>query len=99
MGKEIEYSFLKNEHSSKMDAIDYKDWSFGLLRRNNSLKFFYLFRHFGLQKLRAYVRSIVERAELLELLAKDSGLFKMFCKPKYGLVCFQLCDKTGKVNN
>lgn len=66
MGADINFSFFKNEYSGRTNVVDYKDWSFGLMRKNNSMKFYYLFRHYGLQQLRGYVRSIVERAKGLQ---------------------------------
>lgn len=48
MGSDVSFSFFKNHYSDQYDVIDYKDWMFGLGRRNNSIKFYYLFRHYGL---------------------------------------------------
>ena len=48
MGSDINFSFYKNQYTGHYNVIDYKDWMFGLNRRNNSLKFYYLFKHYGL---------------------------------------------------
>lgn len=61
----INFSFYKNQYTGREDVIDYKDWMLGLNRRNNSLKFYYLFKHYGLDKLRGYVRYTVKKAEHL----------------------------------
>ena len=56
MEGKINFSFYKNQYTGRENVVDYKDWMLGLGRRNNSLKFFYLFKHYGLDKLRGYVR-------------------------------------------
>jgi hypothetical protein len=48
MGSDLSFSFYKNQYTGKQNVIDYKDWMLGLNRRNNSLKFYYLFKHYGL---------------------------------------------------
>lgn len=62
LGADISFSFYKNQFTGKPNVIDYKDWMLGLNRRNNSLKFYYLFKHYGLEKLRNYIRMTVEKA-------------------------------------
>lgn len=47
MGSDIQFSFYKNQYSGLANVVDYKDWMLGLGRRNNSLKLYYLFRHYG----------------------------------------------------
>lgn len=37
------FCFYDNPYSDNPDTIDYKDWHFGLDRRNNAMKFFFLF--------------------------------------------------------
>ena len=48
MGSDLSFSFYKNQYTGKQNVIDYKDWMLGLNRRNDSLKFYYLFKHYGL---------------------------------------------------
>jgi aromatic-L-amino-acid decarboxylase len=47
----MEFSFY-NKFSEENDIVDYKDWQIGLARRFNSLKVYYLFKFYGLKKLR-----------------------------------------------
>lgn len=56
MSSDIVFHFYKNQYNGLPNVVDYKDWMLGLNRRNNSLKFYYLFRHYGLERLREYVR-------------------------------------------
>lgn len=62
MGADTTFSILKNQYSGLDNVVDYKDWMFGLNRRNNSIKFYYLFRHYGLEKLRSYINETIEKA-------------------------------------
>ena len=50
--KTLTFSFYKNEYSGQQDIVDYKDWIVGLGRRNNSLKLYYTFSHYGLKIIR-----------------------------------------------
>jgi len=50
------FCFYDNPYSEKPETVDYKDWHFGLDRRNNGLKFFFLFEHYGLKNIRKLVR-------------------------------------------
>lgn len=46
--------------------------------------------------MREFVRYTVKRAEHLSERVKSSGIFKLFSKPEFGLVCFQLCNSKGE---
>jgi hypothetical protein len=48
MGSNLSFHFYKNQYTEQNNVINYKDWMFGLNRRNNSLKLYYLFCHYGL---------------------------------------------------
>lgn len=37
------FTFYENKYTGKQDVVDYKDWSIGLSRKNNSFKFYFLF--------------------------------------------------------
>jgi hypothetical protein len=47
-GGTSKFSFYENKYTGKHDVVDYKDWIVGLARRNNGIKFYYLFSHYGL---------------------------------------------------
>jgi hypothetical protein len=51
----LKFSFYKNQFTDNSDIVDYKDWIVGLGRRNNALKLYYTFSHFGLKRLRSAV--------------------------------------------
>lgn len=45
--------------------VDYKDWVIGLGRRNNSIKFFFMFEHYGLETLRKLIYETQKKADNL----------------------------------
>lgn len=96
---DLEFGILKNVGPQNNEAINYKDWSFGFGRRFNSLKFFYLFRFYGLKNLQEFIRSTVNKRNYVVDKIEKSGVLKLFSEPKFGLVCFQLCNKDGEVDN
>lgn len=71
-------------------SVNYRDWGLGLGRRFRSLKLWFVFRLYGLEKMREYIESHLSFGELLEdLISKDES-FKI-CAPRlFNLVCFKL---------
>lgn len=49
------FSFYENKYTGKQDVVDYKDWVVGLGRRNNSIKFYFLYEHYGMENLRKLI--------------------------------------------
>jgi len=94
-GANAKFSFFKNAFTGQSDVVDYKDWVVGLARRNNSLKIYYTFVHYGLRKLRNSVEDQEEKVQyLIDLVKEQSGLFKLF-SVQYALVTFQVLAKDG----
>jgi len=54
-GINAKFAFYNNAFTGQPDIVDYKDWIVGLARRNNALKIYYTFVHYGLKKLRTAV--------------------------------------------
>ena len=50
--KTLSFAIFKNHFTDNYDIIDYKDWIVGLGRRNNAMKLYYTFTHYGLNKIR-----------------------------------------------
>lgn len=50
--RKLSFSIFQNHYTENHDVIDYKDWTIGLSRRNNALKLYYTFVHYGLKSLR-----------------------------------------------
>lgn len=99
MGADQEFNFYKSNYSEKDQVINYKDWTVGLNRRNNSLKFYYVFQHYGLEKLRTALREAHKGAKhLAELVISNEDIFQIFAQ-EYGIVCFQVKNKDGVKDN
>lgn len=93
------FSFYENKYTGKQDVVDYKDWIIGLGRRNNSIKFYFLFEHYGLENLRKLIYQTQHKADNLQSeILKDKDLFEVFCK-QFGIVCFRVKCKNGRVND
>lgn len=90
MGSDLEFSFYKNKYSDMFNTIDYKDWQVGLNHRNNALRLYFLYKFFGMKALRESIRSRAKLAHYLEQKVVESKCFRLFSKPIFGLVCFQL---------
>jgi glutamate/tyrosine decarboxylase-like PLP-dependent enzyme len=96
--KTLQFSFYKNHFSDNYDIVDYKDWIVGLARRNNSLKVYYTFLHYGLKALRESVLSQeVKARHLVEVIRSRPDLFKLHTF-QYAVVLFQVRGKDGSVS-
>lgn len=74
----LHFPFYKNAYTGQEDIVDYKDWIVGLARRNNSLKLYYTFTHYGFKAIRAAVESQEEKCQyLLSLIKERLDLFKL----------------------
>lgn len=95
----LQFPFYKNAYTGQNDIVDYKDWIVGLGRRNNSLKLYYTFTHYGFKTLRAAVESQDEKCQyLLSLIKGRSDLFKVHTF-QYAVVTFHVLAKDGTASN
>lgn len=53
---EISFSFYKNKYTGQQNAIDYKEWTIGTGRKTSGLKFYFLYKYYGLKRLKQHVR-------------------------------------------
>ena len=51
-GATLCFHFDKNKYSGQNDVVNYKNWIIWNTRRNNGLKLFYFYDHYGLKKVR-----------------------------------------------
>lgn len=78
--------------------VDYKDWIVGLARRNNSIKMYYTFLHYGLNRIRQSVIDQEGKAvRLIEKIRAHPHLFSLHTI-QYTVVLFQVKDKQGNVS-
>lgn len=95
----LKFSFYKNEFSDNYDIVDYKDWIVGLGRRNNALKIYYTFVHYGVDRIRKSVEQLDDKAKLLiGQIRERKDLFELFSL-QYTVIAFQVKDSEGKVSD
>ena len=51
MSDQVAFEIYKNKFSDNFDVCDYKDWQVPLGRRFNALKFYWMIKYFGTNKL------------------------------------------------
>jgi aromatic-L-amino-acid decarboxylase len=82
--------YLRNPASESGAVVDYRDWHPQLGRRFRAVKLWTVLRTYGLEGLRAHIRSGVALAtELAELVRADER-FELVTEPVLGLVVFRL---------
>ena len=96
---DTKFPFWKNKFSGKDDVVDYKDWTVGNTRRNNAIKLYYMYDHFGLKKIREAVEGMQEKYEYLISLIEGETLFFQMHTRQYGLVNFRALGKDGEPCN
>jgi len=82
--------YLRNSATESGEVVDYRDWHPQLGRRFRAIKLWAVLRTYGLEGLRAHVRSgIGLAAHVAELVAADDR-FEMVTEPSLSLVVFRL---------
>jgi aromatic-L-amino-acid decarboxylase len=82
--------YLRNAASDAGAVVDYRDWQVPLGRRFRALKLWAVLHGYGLEGLRAHIRShIAAAAELVEWVRLEPG-FHLAAPPSLALVCLSL---------
>ncbi|CUR57647.1 PLP-dependent enzyme, glutamate decarboxylase [metagenome] len=81
--------YLRNPASESGAVVDYRDWHPQLGRRFRAVKLWTVLRTYGLEGLRAHLRSGVELAEHFAGLVRDDDRFELVTPPALGLVVFR----------
>ncbi|CAM9098095.1 unnamed protein product [Laminaria digitata] len=81
---------LKSKEYRRGQVSDFRDWQVPLGRKFRSLKIWLTMRAFGLDKVRALVRSQTELAKDFEAMVKADERFEIIAPARFGLVCFRL---------
>ncbi|XP_072164416.1 aromatic-L-amino-acid decarboxylase-like [Diadema setosum] len=81
-------AYLKHNHEDVV--IDYRHWQIPLGRRFRSLKLWFVFRLFGVEKLQDHVRKQVSLAKEFEVMVAADDRFEIVADVVLGLVCFRL---------
>ncbi|CAF1461782.1 unnamed protein product [Adineta steineri] len=88
------------KHSFQSSAPDYRHWQIPLGRRFRSLKLWFVFRAFGLDGLRSYIRKHIQLGEhFTKLINKDERFEVVFpAATQLGLICFRLKNIPNELN-
>lgn len=82
--------YLRNAATESGAVIDYRDWQVSLGRRFRSLKLWLVLRWYGVEGLRAHIRSgVALAAEMARWMGADER-FELVTPHPFGLVCFRL---------
>ncbi|MGN9775713.1 pyridoxal-dependent decarboxylase [Micromonospora sp. H33] len=82
--------FLRNVATESGAVIDYRDWQVPLGRRFRALKLWFVLRWYGVEGLRAHIRSGVALAGRLADRVRADERFELAAPHPYSLVCFRL---------
>ncbi len=89
-------AYLRNQQSDSGQVIDYRDWHVPLGRRMRAIKLWFVIRHFGVEGLRAHIRSHIELAKVFEAFVTDEPRLVLEVERSLGLVCFSVMGDDAK---
>jgi aromatic-L-amino-acid decarboxylase len=87
--------YLRNAASESGVVIDYRDWQVPLGRRFRALKLWFVLRWYGVQGLRAHVRSGVALAQEFAKWVRTDPRFEVVAPHPFSLVCFRVRGDDG----
>ncbi|MEU0548124.1 pyridoxal-dependent decarboxylase [Micromonospora sp. NPDC005979] len=82
--------FLRNAASDSGAVLDYRDWQVPLGRRFRALKLWFVLRWYGVEGLRAHIRSGVALAARFADHLRADDRFELAAAHPFSLVCFRL---------
>ncbi|MER7460740.1 pyridoxal-dependent decarboxylase [Micromonospora sp. NPDC126480] len=82
--------YLRNAATESGAVIDYRDWQVPLGRRFRALKLWFVLRWYGVEGLRAHIRSGVALAARFAERVRADERFELVAPHPYSLVCFRL---------
>ncbi|MFF0720833.1 pyridoxal-dependent decarboxylase [Micromonospora sp. NPDC003816] len=82
--------YLRNAATESGAVIDYRDWQVPLGRRFRALKLWFVLRWYGVEGLRAHIRSGVTLAARFADRVRADDRFELVTGHPYALVCFRL---------
>jgi aromatic-L-amino-acid decarboxylase len=82
--------YLRNAASESGEVVDYRDWHPQLGRRFRAVKLWAVLRTYGLEGLRAHVRSGIALARRVADMVAADDRFEMVTAPSLSLVVFRL---------
>ena len=88
--------YLRNKATESGQVFDYSGWQVSLGRRFRSLKLWFVIRHYGIEGLRAHIRSHIQYAAQFTQWIKDDDEFELFQETVLNLVCFRHKEGNAK---
>ncbi|MEV0329510.1 pyridoxal-dependent decarboxylase [Micromonospora echinospora] len=82
--------YLRNAATESGAVIDYRDWQVPLGRRFRALKLWFVLRWYGVEGLRAHIRSGVALAARFADRVRADDRFELTAPHPFSLVCFRL---------
>ncbi|GAA4577458.1 pyridoxal-dependent decarboxylase [Micromonospora coerulea] len=82
--------FLRNAATESGAVLDYRDWQVPLGRRFRALKLWFVLRWYGVEGLRAHIRSGVALADRFAARVAADDRFELAAAHPFSLVCFRL---------
>ncbi|WP_234039328.1 pyridoxal-dependent decarboxylase [Micromonospora coerulea] len=82
--------FLRNAATESGAVLDYRDWQVPLGRRFRALKLWFVLRWYGVEGLRAHIRSGVALADRFAARVAADHRFELAAAHPFSLVCFRL---------
>jgi aromatic-L-amino-acid decarboxylase len=82
--------YLRNASTESGAVTDYRDWQIPLGRRFRSLKLWFVLRWYGVEGLRAHIRSGVALAQEFASWVRADDRFEVVTPHPFSLVCFRL---------
>lgn len=86
--------YLRNSASESGAVVDYRDWMVPLGRRFRALKLWAVLHGFGLNGIRAHIRSHIGWAEQFAEWVRTDPVFEIAAPPSLALVCLRV--RTGR---
>lgn len=81
--------YLKHDNENKVSAIDYRNYGISLTRKMRAMKFWFVFRTYGISGLQAHVSKLLLLAKKFESLVNSDERFEVVNDVHLGLVCFR----------
>jgi aromatic-L-amino-acid decarboxylase len=82
--------YLRNTATASGTVLDYRDWQVPLGRRFRALKLWFVLRWYGVEGLRAHIRSGVASAAAFAERVRADARFEIVAPHPFSLVCFRL---------
>ncbi|KNZ72280.1 Tyrosine decarboxylase 1 [Termitomyces sp. J132] len=85
--------YLRTKQGDAGTVTDYRNWHLALSRRFRSLKFWFVFRSFGVEGFKKYIRKTIALNQHFAEFVASSDMFSLVTPPSFALSVFRLDPK------